>query len=223
MRVTLIEDNPALANAIRDALEDHGFGVDWLADGLAAEDFLAGDAGDVVVLDLKLPGQSGLDVLRALRRRADPVPVLILSAMGKTSERVSGLEAGADDYLVKPFEMQELIARLRALGRRGRALAAASEQIGSLVFDRASRSLTGASGPLTLPRRELALFECLLAQKGRVVARERIADTLYGTGAEVETNALDLLVSRLRRKLDGTGAVIRTARGLGYMLDEAQP
>ncbi|MBE3636744.1 response regulator transcription factor [Mangrovicoccus algicola] len=221
MRVTLIEDNEGLAGAIRDSLEDHGFGVDWLADGAEGAAFLAAEGADVAVLDLNLPGRHGLEILRGLRAAGNPVPVLVLTAMGRTSDRVGGLEAGADDYLVKPFEMAELIARIRALGRRGRQVSDPVEQLGMLRFDRASRRLDGPDGSLALPRRELALFECLLAHRGRVVPRERIADTLYGTGADVETNALDLLVSRLRRKLEGSGVVIRTARGLGYMLDAA--
>lgn len=149
--------------------------------------------------------------------------MLILTAMGKTSERVMGLEAGADDYLVKPFEMAELIARVRALARRRPILQSPTTEIGALRYHSQRRTLQGPAGDLELPRRELALFECLLDNRGRIISRDRISDTLYGTGAEIDSNAIELLVSRLRRKLDGSGVLIRTARGLGYMLDEEKP
>ncbi|WP_054301570.1 response regulator transcription factor [Gemmobacter sp. LW-1] len=220
MRIALIEDNAPLADAIKNSLQDHGLGVDHLANGLDGEAFLAQSRVDVAIIDVNLPGLDGLSIVRAMRRSGNATPVLILTAMGKTSERVTGLEAGADDYLVKPFEMAELIARLRALARRRPMLQAREESVGSLSFDREARVLSGPAGPIDLPRREMALFACLLENRGRIVAREHISDTLYGTGTEVEPNAIELLVSRLRRKLGDTGVAIRTARGLGYMLDE---
>ena len=140
-----------------------------------------------------------------------------------SSTRFSGLDAGADDYLVKPFEMAELLARIRALARRRSDIRTASQKIGGLVIDRIARTVTGPNGPIDLPRRELALLECLADHSGRVVSKERIADSLYGVGSEMETNAVELLISRLRRKLSDTGVSIRTARGLGYLLDDDTP
>ncbi|MEI2383576.1 response regulator transcription factor [Breoghania sp. JC706] len=219
MRIAILEDNEILARAIRSALEDLGFGVDWIEDGLSGEAFLRDADADVAIIDINLPGQNGFEVIRALRRAGWSTPILILTARGKTSERVQGLELGADDYLVKPFEMAELVARLRALARRRPVLRSEWEELGGLKFNRGRRELFHLGKVIELPRRELALFECLLEHRGRIVSRTLISDTLYGTGAEIEDNAIDLLISRLRRKIDGTGVAIRTARGLGYMLD----
>ena len=219
MRIAILEDNEILARAIRGALEDLGFGVDWIEDGLAGEVFLKDADADIAIIDINLPGQNGFEVVRSLRKAGCSTPILILTARGKTSERVHGLELGADDYLVKPFEMAELVARLRALARRRPVLRSEWEEMGALKFNRGRRELFHHGAVIELPRRELALFECLLEHRGRIVSRMLISDTLYGTGAEIEDNAIDLLVSRLRRKIDGTGVAIRTARGLGYMLD----
>lgn len=224
MRVILIEDNLDLAKGIANALKDQGHAVDHIDDGLDADAFLSTlsrQTTDVAIIDLNLPRLSGIDIIRRLRARGDTTPVLILTARGKTSERVQGLDAGADDYLVKPFDMEELIARLRALSRRRPQVAPAQETIGQLVYDRQKRIVSLVGQSLDLPRRELALFELLLDKRGRLIEKDRIADALYGTGAPVDPNAVELLVSRLRRKIDGSGVVIRTARGLGYMLDEA--
>lgn len=220
MRVILVEDNHGLARGIENALKDHGHALDHLDNGLEADVYLARETADVVVVDIHLPGLSGLDLVRRLRARGSTVPVLILTARGKTTERVAGLDAGADDYLVKPFDMDELFARLRALSRRRPAVAPQRESVGGLVYDREQRVVILGDENLGLPRRELALFELLLENRGRLIEKDRIADALYGTGATVESNAIELLVSRLRRKLDGSGVAIRTARGLGYMLDD---
>ena len=220
MRVILVEDNQSLAIGIANALKDQGHAVDHLDDGEDADAFLAGEACDVAIIDLNLPRLSGLEIIRRHRRRGAATPILILTAQGKTSERVEGLDAGADDYLVKPFEMAELIARLRALARRRPQVAPQREQIGALTYDRQRRVVSAGDRPIDLPRRELTLFELFLDQRGKIIGKDRIADSLYGTGAPVDGNAVELLVSRLRRKLDGAGVTIRTARGLGYMLDE---
>ena len=220
MRIVLIEDNEMLANGVEKALRDVGHGVDWLPDGVSGDEFLSSSGADLAIIDVNLPGMNGFEVVRALRRRGDSMPVLMLTARGETTDRVAGLDAGADDYLVKPFAMAELAARVRALARRRPELQANDTRIGRLCFDQLSRRLVGPDGEIELPRRELALFEFLLDHRGRVSSKEAIAEALYGTGAEVEPNAVELLVSRLRRKLSGTGIEIRTARGLGYMLDE---
>ncbi len=220
MRIVLVEDNPSLAKGIENALKDQGHAVDHLEDGLDGDAFLSRQRADVAIVDVNLPRLSGLEIIRRARARRDTIPILILTARGKTSERVEGLDAGADDYLVKPFDMEELVARLRALARRRPEVALSREPVGQLVYDREQRSVWHGERSLNLPRRELALFEVLLENRGRLIEKDRIADALYGTGAPVEPNAVELLVSRLRRKIDGSGVTIRTARGLGYMLDE---
>lgn len=221
MRVILVEDNQSLAKGIENALKDLGHAVDHLEDGVDADVFLSGQSADVAIIDINLPRLSGIEIIRRLRARADTIPVLVLTARGKTSERVEGLNAGADDYLIKPFDMEELVARLRALARRRPQVALSREPVGQLVYDREQRIVLHAGRNLDLPRRELALFELLLDHRGRLIEKDRIADSLYGTGTPVEPNAVELLVSRLRRKIEGSGVTIRTARGLGYMLDDS--
>lgn len=220
MRIALVEDNRSLAQGIATSLRDLGHAVDLLEDGAQADVFLRGEMVDLAILDVNLPGLSGLAVLRALRARGDATPVLMLTAMGKTSERVAGLDAGADDYLVKPFETAELVARIRALARRTPQLAPSVEALGAFSFDRATRQLRGPEGAIELPRREVALLELLLDRRGRLIGKEGIIAALYGVGADIDANAVESLVSRLRRKLAGAGVTIRTARGLGYMLDD---
>ncbi|MEC5322823.1 response regulator transcription factor [Aurantimonas sp. A3-2-R12] len=219
MRIVLIEDNESLARGIATALRDLGHAVDCLLDGSDGATYLATQGADVAIVDVNLPGLSGFDLVRALRQRGDSTPVLMLTARGETSDRITGLDAGADDYLVKPFDMAELIARLRALARRLPGLRPVEETLGRLRFDHGARQLFGPQGPIDLARRELALFEYLLQNSGRVIAKEQIGEALYGVGSEIEPNAVELAVSRLRRKLRETGVEIRTARGVGYMLD----
>jgi two-component system OmpR family response regulator len=219
MRIVLVEDNLSLAKGIENALKDQGHAVDHLDDGLDADAFLSRQRADVAIVDVNLPRLSGIEIIRRARARRDTIPMLILTARGKTSERVEGLDAGADDYLVKPFDMEELIARLRALARRRPEVAQSREAVGQLIYDREQRAVLYGERNLELPRRELALFELLLENRGRLIEKDRIADALYGTGTPVEPNAVELLISRLRRKIEGSGVSIRTARGLGYMLD----
>lgn len=218
MRVLLIEDNKALAEGISNAMRDVGYSIDHLIDGIDGESFLKSQGADVAIIDLNLPGRSGLEIIRGMRRRGDTTPVLILTARHTTKDRLAGFDVGADDYLVKPFEMRELVARLRALARRRGTMLPVKETLGQLEFDRVSRTLTGPAGSIDLPRRELALFERLLDNLNRIVAKEVLVDSIYGSGADIDLNAVELIVSRLRRKLHGSGAEIQTARGLGYML-----
>ena len=220
MRIVLVEDNERLAEGIGNSLRDQGYAVDRLSDGAEADRFLAAEGADIAIVDVNLPGLSGFELVRALRKRGATVPVIMLTARGELGDRVEGLDAGADDYLVKPFEMAELTARIRALSRRRSDIRTGQQQIGRIRFDRVARTLAGPAGAIDLPRRELALFECLVDRSGKIVAKESIADALYGVGTEVDANAVELLVSRLRRKLADTGVTIRTARGLGYLLDE---
>ncbi|MCZ4262358.1 response regulator transcription factor [Limimaricola sp. G21655-S1] len=221
MRIVIVEDNEGLASAIAYRLRDRGHSTDLLGDGREADAHLAAEGADLVVLDINLPGLDGIEVLRAMRARDDRTPVLMLTARGETADRVRGLDAGADDYLVKPFEMDELEARIRALSRRRDLDYGVVETIGPLRFDRQARTLGTVEGPLDLPRRELALFECLLEGRGRLVSKSRLTDHVYGVGADVDDTAIEPHVSRLRRRLAPHGVTIKTARGLGYMLDRA--
>lgn len=219
MRIVLIEDNEMLAGGVQKALADIGHSVDWLRDGLSADAFLSTGGADLAIVDINLPGMNGFEVVRAMRARGDPTPVLVLTARGETADCVAGLDAGADDYLVKPFAMAELLARIRALARRRAELRPKEIAVGRTRFDCLARRLVGPDGEIQLQRRETALLEFLLDHRGRIASKDAIAEALYGTGAEVELNAVELLVSRLRRKLSDAGVEIRTARGLGYMLD----
>jgi len=218
MRIAIIEDNKALANAVAYRLRDRGHSADVLHDGDEADVFLSQDGADLVVLDINLPGQSGLDVLRSMRARGDSTPVIMLTARSDTRDRVAGLDMGADDYLVKPFEMDELEARIRALSRRKQLDYGVSETIGNLVFNRTSRQVMADGGLLEIPRRELAVLECLLERRGRIVSKSRLINHVYGMGADVDDTAIEPHVSRLRRRLAEHGVSIKTARGLGYML-----
>lgn len=219
MRIAVIEDNTALANAIAYRLRDRGHAADVLHDGAEADAFLTRERADLVVLDINLPGMTGLDILRAMRRRGDGTPVILLTARSETQERVAGLDAGADDYLTKPFEMDELEARLRAMSRRRNLIYAEKEALGRLVFDRTSRQLMDGNDSLDVPRREIATLECLLERRGRIVSKPDLTTHVYGTGSDVEDSAIEPHVSRLRRRLEGYGVRIKTARGLGYMLE----
>ncbi len=220
MRIVLVEDNERLAKGIENALRDQGHAVDWLSDGADASQFVQSEGADVAIIDVNLPNVSGFEIVRALRKRGSTIPVIMLTARTELKDRVEGLDSGADDYLVKPFEMAELSARIRALSRRKSDIQTRVQKVGDMLFDRMARTVIGPDGSVDLPRRELALFECLLNHRGRVVSKDLISNTLYGVGADVDANAVELLVSRLRRKLTGTGARIRTARGLGYLLDD---
>lgn len=219
MRIAVIEDNEALAQGIAHRLRDRGHAVDLLHDGEHADAFLRQEGADLIVLDCNLPGCDGLEVLARLRRRGDGTPVILLTARAETSERVAGLDAGADDYLTKPFEMDELEARLRAMARRKNLEFAARDTLGPLVFDRTNRQLLENDQPLAFPRKELATLECLLERRGRIVSKAQLITHVYGTGAAQEDSAIEPHVSRLRKRLEPYGIRIKAARGLGYMLE----
>lgn len=220
MRILLVEDNEMLARGIRNALQDKAHCVEWFADGVDGRDYLHAEQPDVAIIDINLPGMNGLDIVRDARRHGNSTPILILTARSETHQRVAGLDAGADDYLAKPFEMAELEARLRALCRRQSALRPVVETLGGIEFNRNLRQIRDASGPLPLTRRELSLFECLFDRQGQIVPASLIADQVYGIGSDTDMNAVQLLVSRLRKRLSQTSVIIHTARGLGYMLEE---
>lgn len=223
MRIALIEDNAALAKGIAYRLGDLGHSVDRLSDGLEADEYLRGDGAELIILDINLPRLDGLAILRALRDRGDDRPVLLLTARSETVDRVRGLDAGADDYLVKPFEMDELEARLRALARRQPRPLRRMSSFGALEFDLDSRQVSVAGEPLSLPRREVSLVEILTGAQGRTVSKADLLEHLYGMGPDVEEAAIEAHVSRLRKRLRPHGLTIRVQRGLGYALTEDPP
>ncbi|MEM1288531.1 MAG: response regulator transcription factor [Pseudomonadota bacterium] len=220
MRIVVVEDNVAMAKGIAYRLRDEGHAVDLVHDGGDADWFLRKHNPDLVILDINLPGMSGLEVLAKLRKRGDDKAVLMLTARAETDAKVKGLDAGADDYLAKPFEMDELSARVRALGRRHARSDAIESKIGALAFDPTSRMIIGPLGPLTVPRREVTLFETLLVAKGRIVSKQTLLDALYGTGSDVDEPVVEVYVSRLRKRLKRFGLEIKVQRGLGYFLVE---
>jgi len=201
------------------AVRQAGFSVDWAHDGVQADSALSDYTYDAVLLDLGLPRREGLVVLRNLRKRGETLPVMVLTARDTVEDRVKGLDAGSDDYLLKPFSLDELLARLRALLRRSNGLADTQIRIGRLNFDSVSRQARVDDASLVLSARELEVLEILLNHRGRVTAKEAIADRLTGWDDGVGENAVEVYIHRLRRKLDGSGVVIRTLRGLGYLLE----
>lgn len=219
MKILLVEDDTTLGEAVVLAARQAGFAIDWSRDGVQAENALAGFAYDAMLLDLGLPRREGLEVLRNLRRRGMTLPVMILTARDTVEDRVRGLDAGADDYLLKPFSLDELLARLRALLRRSHGVADTRIRRGRLCFDSVKRQASVDESPLVLSAREVEVLEILLHHAGHVTAKEAIADRLAGWDEGVGENAVEVYVHRLRRKLEGSGVGIRTLRGLGYLLE----
>jgi DNA-binding response OmpR family regulator len=222
MRLLVVEDEPELAQLLHGALLRAGFAVDRAGDIAAADDHLRMVQYDALVLDLGLPDGDGLALLRSLRRAGTSTPVLILTARDAPDDRVTGLDTGADDYLVKPFHMPELIARIRALLRRPNAALGRRLQAGNLSLDTITRSIMVDVAPLLLSAREAGLLELLLRRQGGVVTREIIEASLYGFDTALGSNAVEVLVHRLRRKLQESGATayVHTLRGVGYLLAE---
>lgn len=218
MRIVIVEDNESVAKGIAYVLRDTGHAVDLIHDGAQADDFLQTDGGDLIVLDVNLPGMDGIEVLRNMRLRGDDRPVLLLTARSSTNERIEGLDAGADDYLVKPFEMPELEARIRALSRRRENPVVQTISLGTLTFDPQRRQLLGPNGEIDLPRREMSVFETLALAIGRTVSKSQLLDSVYGTGADVEDSVIEVYISRLRRRLKPHGIGIKVRRGLGYQM-----
>jgi two-component system OmpR family response regulator len=216
MRVLLVEDDKTLGDAVRDHLAAHGHAVDWTTRLDEARDARAAVGYDVVLLDLNLPDGRGLDFLRQLRRNNDATPVIILTAMDQLTIRIDGLNAGADDYLVKPFDLSELVARLGAVVRRYTGNPIPLLTIGPLSIDSGRRVARVDNRLLDLTAREWAVLERLAQHPGMLVSKTQLEDTLFAFGAEVESNAVEVYISRLRKKL-GTD-LIHTSRGLGYRL-----
>jgi two-component system OmpR family response regulator/two-component system response regulator QseB len=216
VRILVIEDDRLLGDGIQAGLRQAGFVVDWVQDGVAGDLALKTGTPDAVVLDLGLPRLSGLDLLHRVRAAGSRVPVLILTARDAIGDRVLGLDAGGDDYLVKPFDLAELAARLRALVRRAAGTAGPTLAVGDIELDPAARAARLRGVAVELPAREFALLHALMLNAGRVQTREQLAERLYGWGEEIESNAIDVHIHHLRRKLGS--AAFRTVRGVGYLM-----
>lgn len=219
MRILIVEDNAVLANGLTESLRTSGYAVDWSDTGEAAIAALDSASHDLVILDLGLPDLHGFEVLKHARAHHGRVPVLILSARDGIEDRVAGLDLGADDYMVKPFNLRELEARVRALIRRGQTGSPSVISIGSLNFDMAGRRASLGDEPIELSMRELGVLEILMLQAGRVVSKERMVEHLYDWASEASPNAIEVYIHRLRKKLEPSGVLIRTIRGLGYLLE----
>ena len=219
MRLLVVEDNDRLAESLTSLLRGDGHAVDRVASGEDADATLAAEAFDLVILDLGLPGMDGMDVLRRLRDRRAETAVLILTSRGALDDRVKGLNLGADDYLTKPFEIEEFEARVRALLRRRTRAAGSSLSGGELSFDVSARTASLRGTVLDLPRRELDLLEALMVRAGRVASKGELVEAISGFDGSVSESAIELYVSRLRRKLEPEGVRVRALRGLGYMLE----
>lgn len=219
MRILLVEDDRPLAEALVALLSGAGYAVDWVGDGAGAEALARAERFELVILDLNLPQMDGLSVLRAMRARRDGAAVMILTARGAPEERVRGLDLGADDYMVKPFDVAEFEARVRSLLRRRAGLASAQVEVGGLSLDLTSRTVTAGGQAMDLPARERALLELLMVNAGRVVTKEAIVQSVTTLDDILSDNAIEQYVSRLRRRIAPYGVSLRTARGLGYVLD----
>ena len=221
MRVLLIEDDRMVGGAIEEGLRRAGFAVDWVTDGVAGDASLAHHDYDLAVLDLGLPGRDGLAVLQRLRQRGQHLPVLVVTARDALSDRLAGFEAGADDYLLKPFDLEELIVRVRALLRRAAGNVQVVLAAGNLTLDPARKLVTLAGQPLELSAREFAVLETLMQRPGAVQSRKELEDSIYGWGEEVASNAIEVHLHHLRRKIGAQR--IRNVRGVGYRLSEEGP
>lgn len=218
MRLLLVEDDPMIGESIRTGLRNDGFTIDWARDARQAEAVLGSEPYTLLLLDLGLPDKSGLDLLRDLRRRVDPLPVLIMTARDAVSDRVNGLDMGADDYLVKPFDLDELAARIRALLRRHAGRAEPLLVHGALVVNPATREVLHQGRSVSLSAREFAVLRVLMERPGAILSRAQIEEQIYGWHEEVDSNVLEVHIHHLRRKL-GASAILNV-RGLGYLMGE---
>jgi two-component system response regulator QseB len=216
MRLLLVEDDPMLGDSIRKGFYRYGFVVDWVQDGLAAEAALATESYSAILLDLGLPRKSGMDVLKQFRSSGNNTPIVILSARDAVSNRIEGLDAGADDYLDKPFDLDELAARLRALLRRSKGRTSSVFKHGGITLDPSTMAVCYHGKNTVLGARELALLTALIENPGAVLSRTQLMDRIYGWGDEVESNTIEVHVHTLRKKF--SPGIIRNIRGIGYML-----
>jgi len=219
MRVLLVEDDELLGDGVRNGLIQYGYTVDWVKDGQSAQQaILSSESFDIIVLDIGLPKKSGLEVLKTMRSKNITTPVVLLTALETVEDQVKGLDAGADDYIVKPFDLDALCARMRALQRRRTSRADPILTYGAISLDPASHTVHVNDELINISRREFALLQKLLENAGRVLSREHLTSTLYGWGDDVDSNALEVHIHNLRKKF-GT-KLIRTIRGVGYMVDK---
>ena len=216
MRLLLVEDDPMIGRAVRQGLGDAGFTVDWVMDGNAAERALANGVYDLALLDLGLPGQDGMAVLKLLRRSGNAVPVLIVTARDAVADRIAGLNAGADDYVLKPYDIDELLARIRALTRRSAGRADSRMEVRGVSLNAVTHEATRHGEAVALSAREWAVLEALMARPGVVLSRAQLEEKLYSWKDEVSSNAVEVYVHGLRKKLGNE--LIQTVRGLGYVM-----
>ncbi|GAA4406625.1 DNA-binding response regulator [Advenella faeciporci] len=219
MRILVIEDDSILGSALQEFLRAQGYAVDWVNNGSQALGAVSAQAYDLLVLDLNLPDMSGLDVLRQLRAQGQQAPTLILTARDGVEDRVAGLDAGADDYVTKPFELAELAARVRAFARRQAGQPSPILEVGPLVFDMVGREVRANGERLNLSVRELSVLEMLMVRAGRVVTKRQIVNSLSAWDADFSENAVEVYVYRLRKRIEGLGICIQTVRGFGYLLE----
>jgi two-component system response regulator QseB len=216
VRVLVVEDDPMIGQAVTTGLKGAGYAVDWARDGREAELAVATGSYDLMLLDLALPRRAGLDILKELRRARNELPVLIITARGSLADRIAGLDSGADDYLVKPFDLDELLARTRAVIRRRAGRGSPEIAYGALVVDPVRREVTLRGEAVQLSAREFSVLEALIQEPGAVVSRAKLEDALYGWGQEIESNSVEVHLHHLRRKLEP--GLIRNVRGVGYQI-----
>lgn len=220
MRILLVEDDALLGDGVKTSLLNRGYVVDWFRDGIAADQALRTEIFDIIVLDIGLPRMSGLEILKALRERGTTTPVLLLTARETVEDLVKGLDTGADDYLTKPFDLDELFARLRALQRRSGGQSATLITYGVITLDTNSHTVTLDGNLVVISRREFALLQKLLQSAGRVLSREQLVQTMYGWGEEIDSNALEVHIHNLRKKFGAD--LINTIRGVGYIVQKIE-
>ena len=218
MRLLLVEDDPMIGNSVQSGLKQDGYSVDWVRDGSAAELALENGVYELLLLDLGLPHKSGLDLLTGLRKKGASLPVLVITARDSVADRVKGLDAGADDYLVKPFDLTELSARIRALMRRQAGRSSPVIEHGPLSLNPATHEVTLDGAPVSLSAREFALLHAFLEQPGVPLSRTQLEERLYGWDEEIESNVVEVYIHSLRRKLGAEW--IRNVRGVGYLVAE---
>lgn len=218
MRLLLVEDDPMIGNSVQSGLKQDGYSVDWVRDGVAADLAMANGVYELLLLDLGLPHKSGLDLLTGLRKKGASLPVLVITARDSVADRVKGLDAGADDYLVKPFDLTELSARIRALMRRQAGRSSPVIEHGPLSLNPATHEVTLDGAPVSLSAREFALLHAFLEQPGVPLSRTQLEERLYGWDEEIESNVVEVYIHSLRRKLGAEW--IRNVRGVGYLVAE---
>ncbi|MBL6985652.1 MAG: response regulator [Methylobacter sp.] len=218
MRLLLVEDDEILGDGLVEGLKMEGYAVDWLTNGKLANEALKLNSYELIVLDLNLPDMEGLDILKALRTRKDETPVMVLTAKDTVPDRVLGLDSGADDFVIKPFELDEVCARLRALARRNEGRSVPNIEYKGIILDPASHQVTWNNEKIDLSQKEFEILSFLMSNIGKVISRARLEESLYSWDSDVESNTVEVHIHHLRKKLEPS--IIRTVRGVGYIIDE---